>query len=218
MMTTTSLSPTKILYNDGNVSLVIRPLHKDDASTLNSSVHESLDNLLPFMDWAHLELSENNQLNRIIKSKQNYLRGSEYDFGVFDALGNFLVSASWHPSKTRNNKCFEIGYWTHVKHCNQGLATLVTKILTFAAFEFMGCDRVEIGCNKANIQSKKVIEKCEFIFEGEIRNYFSNPTEKMLENNYSSERTCLLYGFTSEDLSKISWYKEINKYIKIFYT
>ncbi|MGE4574089.1 GNAT family N-acetyltransferase [Parachlamydia sp.] len=214
-MTTTSLAPAEILYNDGNVSLVIRPLRKDDASTLNTAVQESLDNLLPFMDWAHAELSEKNQFNRIITSNQKYLQGSEYDFAVFDTLGNFLVSASWHPSKTRNKKCFEIGYWTHTKHCNKGLATLVIKILTVAAFEFMKCDRVEIGCNKANNLSKKVIEKCDFIFEGEIRNYFSKPTDKMLENNYSSERTYLIYGLTNEDLSKISWYSEINKHVKI---
>lgn len=216
MLTATILSPTKILYNDGNVSLVIRPLQKGDASILNTAVQESLDNLLPFMDWAHGELSEKNQFNRIISSNQNYLKGSEYDFAVYDSSGNFLISASWHPSRTRNKKCFEIGYWTHTKHCKKGFATLVTKILTFVAFEFMKCDRVEIGCNKANDLSKKVIEKCEFIFEGEIRNYFSKPSEKMLINGYSSERTYLLYGLTNEDLSEISWYPEINKYIKIF--
>lgn len=211
-----TISPTEILYNDGSISLVIRPLRKEDASVLNAAVHESLGNLLPFMDWAHGEVSEENQLNRIITSNQNYLQGLEYDFIVFDISGNFLVSASWHPSRTRNKKCFEIGYWTHAKHCNKGFATLVTKILTFAAFEFMGCDRVEIGCNKANSLSKKVIEKCKFIFEGEIRNYFSRPTEKMLNNGYSSERTYLLYGLTSEDLPKVSWYSEISKSIKIF--
>lgn len=215
-MTTTSLSPAKILYNDGSVSLLIRPLRKEDASTLNTAVQESLDNLLPFMDWAHSELSEKNQLDRIITSNQNHLQKFEYDFAVFDNSGNFLVSVSWHPSKTSNKKCFEIGYWTHAKHCNKGLATLVTKILTFTAFDFMECDRVEIGCNKANNLSKKVIEKCEFFFEGEIRNYFSKPTEKMLNNGYSSERTYLLYGLTIEDLPKVSWYSEINNHIKIF--
>ncbi len=81
----------------------------------------------------------------------------------------------------------------------------------------MGCDRIEIGCNKANYLSKKVIEKCEFIFEGEIRNYFSKPTEKMLNNKYSPERTYLLYGLTSEDLSKVSWYSGIKKHTEILY-
>lgn len=215
-MTTTPLSPKEIFYNDGSVFLLIRPLQKEDAQVLNIAVQESMDNLLPFMDWAHDELSEKNQFDRIIISNENYLKGSEYDFAIFDASRNFLVSASWHPSKTRNKKCFEIGYWTNAKHCNKGFATLVTKILTFTAFEFMGCDRVEIGCNKANTLSRKVIDKCEFIFEGEIRNYFSKPTEKMLSNGYSSERTYLSYGLTTEDLLNISWYAGIKKYIKIY--
>jgi len=79
----------------------------------------------------------------------------------------------------------------------------------------MACDRVEIGCNKANNKSKRVIEKCEFVFEGEIRNYFSKPTETMLINAYAPERTYLAYGLVNEDLPKISWYSEINKHIKI---
>lgn len=90
-MTTTSLSPAKILYNDGSVSLLIRPLRKEDASTLNTAVQESLDNLLPFMDWAHSELSEKNQLDRIITSNQNHLQKFEYDFAVFDNSGNFVT-------------------------------------------------------------------------------------------------------------------------------
>lgn len=193
---------------------MVRPLQKEDAFALNIAVQESLVNLLPFMDWAHGELSEENQLARIINS--SYLQhGLGCDFAVFNSSGDFLVAASWHSSKTRNKKCFEIGYWTNARHCNKGLATLVTKILTFTAFEHMGCDRVEIGCNKANHLSKKVIEKCEFIFEGEIRNYFSKPTEKMLKNKYSPERTYLLYGLTSEDLPKASWYSEIKKHTEI---
>ncbi len=215
MLATTPLSPTEILYNDGKISLKIRPLHISDASILNTAVKESLNNLLPFMDWAHEELSQNKQYTRIIASNQNYLNGIEYDFAVFDSSGNFIASASFHPSKTRNKKCFEIGYWTHTNYCNKGIATLVTKILTFVSFEFMRCDRIEIGCNKANYSSKRVIEKCEYLFEGKIRNYFSKPTEKMLENMYSPERTYLAYGLTSEDLSKITWYSEIRKYIKI---
>lgn len=215
-MATALSAPKKILYNDGNVSLLIRPLYEKDASILNKAVVESLGILLPFMDWAHEEISEKKQLNRVIASHHNYLHGTEFDFAVFNDNGEFLVSASWHHSKTRNKKCFEVGYWTHVKHCNKGLATLVTKILTFAAFRFMECDRVEIGCNIANKQSKKVIEKCEFIFEGEIRNYFSKPTEKMLRDGYSPERTYLLYGLTGEDLPTISWYSEMNEYIKFY--
>jgi len=208
-------SPSKILYDNGNISLLIRPLRKEDSSILCAAVQESIGNLAPFMDWAHGELNEKNQSNRILASNQNYLQGLEYDFAVFDQSGEFLVSASWHPSKTRNKKCFEIGCWTHAKHCNKGLATLVVKILTVAAFEFMECDRVEIGCNKANIASKKVIEKCSFIFEGEIRNYFSKPTEAMLKNNYSFERSFLLFGLTSSDLPKIFWYQEIKKCLQI---
>jgi RimJ/RimL family protein N-acetyltransferase len=123
MMAITALVPREIQYADDRISLIIRPLRKEDAFMLHMAVQESIANLLPFMDWAHGELNEENQLNRIVASNQNYSQGLEYDFAVFDTSGNFLVSASLHPSKTRNKHCFEIGYWTHIKHCNKGLST-----------------------------------------------------------------------------------------------
>lgn len=210
-----TLSPSLITYNDGFFFLKIRPLHFEDASILNSAVCQTLNNLLPFMDWAHGEQSEKKQVERIANSRKRYASKMEYDFAVFDDNSEFLAAASWHPSKSRNENSVEIGYWVHAKYCNKGLATLVTKILIIAAFDFLKCDRVEIGCNKKNLGSKRVIEKCEFKFEGEIRNYFSKPMAEMLENNYSPERNYLSYALTSDDLDDLPWYLEIKKNIVI---
>lgn len=215
-MRTTRRPPTQMLYQDKNISLVIRPLRKEDAAILNAAVQESIENLLPFMNWAHGEQTEKNQYQRILASIHNYSQGTEYDFGVFDRTGEFLVSASWHSPKTASNKkCLEIGYWTHAKHCNKGLATLITKILTVAAFEVMACDRVEIGCNKANAASRKVIEKCDFILEKEIPNYFPKPTDEMLARGHTQERTSLQFVLKLVDLPNLSWYPEIKKHLEI---
>lgn len=205
------LTPSKIIYKDDFFSFKIRPLESEDAPILHSAVNQTLSYLLPFMDWAHEELSEESQAERIEISCQRFASKVEYDFAVFDDESEFLVSASFHPSKTRNKNAVEIGYWTHAKHRNKGLATVVTKILTVVAFEFLKCDRVEIGCNKDNTSSKRVIEKCKFVFEGEVRNYFSKATTKMLKNKYSSQRNYLSYALTTTDLDGLTWYSEIKE-------
>lgn len=205
-----------IHYSDDRHSLLIRSLEDEDAITLDVAVKNSKQSLITFMDWAHYDSSSESQLARIKSSRQNFQLGTEYDFVVFDTSTNdFLMSASWHGPKTRNQNSLEIGYWTTIEHTNKGLATLVTKILTVVAFEYMGCDRVEIGCNKENHGSHRVIEKCGFKFEGEVRNYFSRATEKMLENGYCPERNYLQYSFTSEDLLDIDWYSVIKKSISV---
>ncbi|MGA8164796.1 MAG: GNAT family protein [Waddliaceae bacterium] len=92
---------------------------------------------------------------------------------------------------------------------------LVTKILSVVAFDFLGCDCLQVGCNKSNQISQKVMNKCGFKLEGEIRNYFPNPTQNMLENGYIGERTCLRYSLIPEDLLHLKWYRGIKHGIKI---
>lgn len=210
------VTPEEISYQDSNFSVLLRPLEENDAEIIHATVMLSLESFYPFMDWAHRELSVEGQLQRIRKSKEAYAKGTEFDFSVFDKkTGEFLMSATLGPSKTPNKKALSIGYWTSLKHCNKGLATLITKILIIVAFDFMGCNRVEIGCNKANKKSIRVIEKCGFVLEGELRNYFTEPTPKMIQNGYYPDRTCLQYALISQDLKSLSWFEEIKSKIVI---
>lgn len=100
-------------------------------------------------------------------------------------------------------------------HLNKGLATLFTKALTVVSFEHMECDRVEITCNKANKQSMRVIEKCGFVNEGEVRNYFTEPTLKMIENGFHPSGTSFLYSLIPQDIKKLYWFNEIRRHLSI---
>ncbi len=189
-------------------TLTLRPLRKDDAPLIHQTVIENLSHFLLFMDWAHFEQSEENQVKRIALSEANFLNKTELDFLIFDG-DDFVGAISLHPPKSRNKNAYEIGYWIKPSHCKKGYATLATQILTVFAVETLHCDRIEIGCNKANLPSKKVIEKCGFTFEGTLRNYFTKPTPKMLQGGYTQERDFLLYSLTSEDIPSLPWYPKI---------
>ncbi len=208
--------PSEISYKDSNYSVFLRPIEERDAEVIHAAVTLSFENFRPFMDWAHRDLSIEKQVERIRKSKENYAKGIEFDFSVFNKeIGEFLMSATLGPSRTPNKKALSIGYWTSVKHCNKGLATLITKILTVVAFDYMGCNRVEIGCNQANQKSIRIVEKCGFIFEGEARNYFTEPTSEMIKNGYCPNRTCVQYALIPQDLKALSWFEQIKKLLII---
>ena len=206
----------QINHIDDRFSFFMRPLEEADAEMICSAVELNLDHLKPFMDWSHHELSVEKQVERIRIANKNSSNGISYDFVVLDKRTNeFLMSASLHPSRVPNRKSFGIGYWVSSKYCNRGFATLVTKILIVISFENLGCDRIEIGCNKANLKSIKVIEKCGFKFECEANNYFSEPTEDMIQKGYNPERCGRLYALTKKDIKKLNWYETICKNTKI---
>lgn len=210
------LPPKEIHYDDDLVSLLIRPLVEDDAFLTHLAVMESLPHLLTFMDWAHGELSVESQRERIKKCFSEYLLGIDYDFVVFDKVSEEpLLFAGLRKALCKNSKSLEIGYWTLAKHRNRGFATLVTELLIISAFELFQADRLVIGCNIANLASKRVIEKCGFKFESAIRNYFNKPNEDMLQNGYHPERTYLQYSLISEDLCDLPWYEKIKSNMSV---
>jgi len=209
-----SLPFKNIFYDHPNYSLLIRPVQAGDAQAIHIAVIESLKELRPFMDWAHRELSVENQIQRINTANEMGSKDIGYDFSVFDRKTNeYLMSASLHAPRVLNKKAFSIGYWTATKHCNKGLATLLTKVLTIIAFEHFDCDRVEIGCNKANQRSTRVIEKCGFNHEGVFRNYFSPPTKEMIQNDFYPDRTGMLYAIITDHIPSLSWYQTIKEKI-----
>lgn len=204
-------------YRDDIFSLHLCPLAESHAEIIHTAVMLSHENFLPFMCWVHGELSVEGQLKRICQAQELWAKGKEYNFSVFDQNTRaFLMSATLRQAKVPNKNAFEIGYWTASQHCNKGLATLVTKTLTVMAFDFLKVDRVEIFCNRSNKKSRRVAEKCGFIFEGDIRNYFSEPTVKMIKNGFHRDRTCSGYSLISQDLKTLPWVDEVRGKLSLY--
>lgn len=206
----------EITYQDTAFDLLLRPLEEKDAEAIHTARLSSLPNLLPFMEWAHHETSIEKQIERIQKSKEISATNNQYLLSLWDQNSDeFLMAIDLRGSSTLNLNALVIGFWVSSIHTNKGFATLCTKMAVVTAFDFLGCDRVAIGCNKANAKSKRVIEKCGFKKEAEARNYFTKPSQKMLQNGYHPERNCLQYSLILEDLPTLSWYDEIKDKVEI---
>lgn len=208
--------PKQIQYRDDTWFLILRPLEENDAKAIYEALELNRKNLLKFMDWAHQELTLDAQRERIKKSRESYFKGEEYEMGVFDGQSSeFMMGTGWHPGKCLNKRALEMGYWTVDKFRNRGLATLITKILTVVAFEYMNSDRMEIRCNKDNKYSTRVIKNCGFHFEGEVPNYSSEPTHEMIQNGYATERIFLQFALTPQDKTGLPWYRDVKERLEI---
>lgn len=85
--------------------------------------------------------------------------------------GECVGQAAFFLVSTDNALC-EIEYCIGRRWQNKGyISEAVREILRFA-FEDAGFNRVQISCRSNNLPSKKVIEKCGFIYEGSLRKYF----------------------------------------------
>ncbi len=70
----------------------------------------------------------------------------------------------------------EIGYVINKKYWNQGYVTEACKKIIEVGFNSVGLRIIQISHHVDNIGSRKVIEKCGFIYEGTNRKYLSGPT------------------------------------------
>jgi RimJ/RimL family protein N-acetyltransferase len=200
--------PVRIRYKDEKKKLYLRPLDVTDIFILQDAFNKSKNELLRFMPWAHYAQPFENEIHRLARTRLDYFAGIDLQWGVFDESTNdFVMSIAVRAlGNYRNPNCLEIGYWTSTPYTGQGIATLMTQVVTAVSFLVFDCDRVQITCNKENHASKRVIEKCGFHVEGECRNFFSRPTDEMIENGYESCRIELLFSLISDDIATLPWF------------
>jgi RimJ/RimL family protein N-acetyltransferase len=207
--------PFEIDYSDNDFILKIRTPVESDASSMYEALILSLNCLREFLPWAHGIISENDQLERIRNANKNPNR-KEVDIIVVDGITNkFLMAGGWRLGRTPNKRAVDLGYWTPLINQNMGLATILTKILVVIALDYLNYDRVEIGCNKANKGSYKVIQKCGFQLEGELKNYFDCPSQTMLNQGLNPERTSLIFSLVPENIHNLGWYQHVKNSITI---
>lgn len=93
------------------------------------------------------------------------------------------------------NHFAEIEYCIGTNFQCKGYATEATKSVICFGFEEMNLHKVQICTKEINIPSRRVIEKCGFIYEGTLRDYFyMNGTYtgrhyfSMLQNEYMASK------------------------------
>jgi RimJ/RimL family protein N-acetyltransferase len=148
--------------------LVLRCKNPADALLLQAAIEASVEHLRPWMPWAVDEpLPLQKRIDLLRRFRGEFDLGQNFAYGVFSRDERAVLGGcGLHPREGPG--ALEIGYWIHVDHINQGLATEISAALTKVAFRVHGVDRVEIHCDPKNVRSAAVPAKLGFTHEATL--------------------------------------------------
>jgi RimJ/RimL family protein N-acetyltransferase len=150
--------------------LLIRSPLPGDGPEMHAAVNESLDELLPWMDWPKEHKTIEDSEERIRRDRVRFLERSDLLLLLFLKGTNTLVGSSGLHRMDWSVPRFEIGYWCRTRFAGHGYITEAVRGIGAFAFEHLGARRVEIRCDSLNRRSVRVAERAGYRLEGELRN------------------------------------------------
>ena len=137
---------------------------------MNAAIVETFDDLHFWMNWAdHLPTVEETE-KHCQRAHQNFVEQSDFPLQAhLKDTKTFVVRAGLHPRDWKVPK-FEIGYWCRASFQGQGYVTETVRAITYAGFEIMGANRIEIRSDPRNVRSRRVAERAGYRFEAELKN------------------------------------------------
>lgn len=148
--------------------LCLRCQEPKDAPAIQAAVIANLGHLGPWMCWAQLPPTLEEQLQRVLQCRAGFDQGREFIYGLFDREhGQFLGSAGLHPRIGPGG--LELGYWIDENHEGRGLVSEAAAALSRVALELMGAKYVEIRHEPANERSGAIPARLGFTRDGLLR-------------------------------------------------
>lgn len=149
--------------------LLIRAPQWGDGLAVNEAVKESLEELRPWMPWAHTVPTLEESEASIRRSRLEFLERSDLRLLLFlKETGDLVGSSGLHRIDWQSRK-FEIGYWGHTAFGKQGYISEAVNTITTYAIQELQANRLEIRCDSRNIQSARIAERSGFTLEGTLR-------------------------------------------------
>ncbi len=159
--------------------LTLRLWEPADAPAMADAVAESLDDLLPWMEWAAFEpLSMEERQALIAGARKEWRAGGDAPLGIH--LGDRFIGSAGFLCRVGPG-ALEIGYWIHSAHVGHGYATEATRALTSLAFTLPEIEQVEIHHDKANVASRGVPQRLGFTLIREVPREKTAPGEIGIE-------------------------------------
>ncbi|WML48811.1 GNAT family N-acetyltransferase [Neobacillus sp. PS3-34] len=142
--------------------LLIRMPKPGDGKAVYEAIHASLEELKPFMPFAHKEQTEQDVEANIREAHAKFLTREDLRLLVFlKETGELVASSGLHRIEWEVPK-MEIGYWIDSRYSGNGYITEAVDAITEFAFNLLDARRVEILCDAKNIKSRAVAERLQF--------------------------------------------------------
>ena len=178
--------------------LILRPPQIGDGVLVNDAILESFEKLHRIMPWAKTKPSVEESEEYVRQAAANWILKKDEEpylsLFIFDKVSkNFIGGTGFHPINW-DVPCLETGYWIRNKYSGKGLITEAVNALTRYAINQLGIKRIEIRCDKNNVQSKKIPERLGYHLEATLKsNRVSVITDKISDT----------LVFVKQDLSEL---------------
>ncbi|MBD7963566.1 GNAT family N-acetyltransferase [Fictibacillus norfolkensis] len=150
--------------------LLIRMPKPGDGKAMFEAIHASLDELKPWLPFAHFEQTEEDVEANIREAYLKFLSREDLRLLVFlKENGNLIASSGLHRINWEIPK-FEIGYWIDTRYTGKGYMTEAVQGITEFASKELNARRIEIRCDTQNVKSAAIPERLGFTLEGILRN------------------------------------------------
>lgn len=160
--------PKNTTLTDGLVAL--RPLSIADLPSLMEAVHESVTEIMPWMDWCTPAYSEEFAHSWLAMLPQAWEQGTQYGLAITDALTGKFLGGTGLNHINYTHRLANVGYWVRTSATGRGIATRAARLVGEFAVKQVGLLRAEIVVAVGNKPSLRVAEKCGCNPEGVLRN------------------------------------------------
>jgi ribosomal-protein-serine acetyltransferase len=150
--------------------VTLRPLEMADCEAVYASVRESIPELSQWLPWCHPGYAPSDTAGFVGASIQWWSEGSQFTFGIFDAVDGAHVGTIGVNHLNRQHHYANIGYWVRTSRTGRGLAARAVRLVARFAFDTLGMKRVEIAADPDNAASRRVAEKAGATLECIARN------------------------------------------------
>ncbi|WP_312886630.1 GNAT family N-acetyltransferase [Paenibacillus foliorum] len=149
--------------------LIIRAPLWEDGAAVNEAIKESIEQLRPWMPWAHALPSIEESEAGVRQARLKFLERTDLRLHIMlKETGQFIGSSGLHRIDWKARK-FEIGYWVRTSFSGQGYITEAADGITNFAIQHLNANRVEIRCDSRNSRSSQVAQRLGFTLEGILR-------------------------------------------------
>lgn len=141
--------------------LILRPWHESDAQSLYEYAKDP--QVGPIAGWPpHTSVENSRQIIKdVLSAKETYAVCLKEDNKAIGCIG-LTIGKDSNLDLPDNEG--EIGYWLGVPFWGRGLITEATKEMICYGFEDLNLDKIWCAYFDGNIKSKRVQEKCGFIY------------------------------------------------------
>jgi ribosomal-protein-serine acetyltransferase len=148
--------------------ITLRPYAVADALDVCQAVHESLNELMPWMPWCHPNYSLQDSRTWLVGQVKAFQAGTAFEFAIVSPDGRYLGGCGVNEIGKVNRRG-NIGYWVRTSEARRGVATAAVRLAYQWAMENTNLIRLEILIAVGNAASQRVAEKAGAMREGILR-------------------------------------------------